>query len=312
VPNFSQHPDFDRVLLHISDTHLLGGGRKLYGTLDVQARLEVLLDRVVAHEGRIDALVFTGDLAERGEVEAYERLVAIVEPYAARLDAEVIWVMGNHDEIEPFAKVFFGEHQTTEPQDRVYDLGGLRVIALDTSVPGYHHGELSASQLQWLSGQLATPAPMGTLLAMHHPAIPTPNALMGVIELEDQAALARVVEGTDVRAILAGHLHYSTFSTFAGVPISVCAAACYNVDTLPDASSMLSAVSGGVEASLVHVYPGQVVFSSIPLDKGVEVASQSAEQRAMVEALSPDQRREILSNKLSAFNQAVDSKQAGE
>jgi Icc protein len=312
VLSFSQHPPFERVLLHISDTHLLGGDRKLYGSIDVSARLEALFQRVLLTEDRIDALVFTGDLTERGEIEAYEALVDLVKPFASQLGAEIIWVMGNHDEIEPFARVLFGEQATNEPQDRVYDLAGLRVIALDTTVPGYHHGELSQAQLQWLGEQLATPAPLGTLLAVHHPPIPTPNALMGVIELEDQAALAAVVGGTDVRGVLAGHLHYSTFSTFAGVPISVCAAACYTVDPLPDSTSMLSAVTGGASVSLVHVYPDQVVFSSVPLEAGIQVASQSAEQQAMVEAFTPEQRREILSNKNSEFNQAVDSKQAGE
>jgi Icc protein len=312
VLNLSQHQPFDRVLLHISDTHLLGDHGKLYGSIDVPAMLEGLLDRALATEGRIDALVFTGDLTERGEPEAYEHLAAIVEPYATRLGAEIIWVMGNHDEIEPFARVLFGEQATNEPQDRVYDLAGLRVIALDTSVPGYHHGQLTPAQLQWLGHQLATPAPMGTLLALHHPPIPTPNGLMGAIELEDQEALARVVTGTDVRGVLAGHLHYSTFSTFAGVPISVCAAACYTVDPMPDATSMLTAVTGGVSASLVHVYPDRVVFSSVPYESGVQVAFQSAEQRPMVESLTPEQRREIFSNKNSDFNKAVDSKQAGE
>jgi len=312
VLSFSQHSDFDRVLLHISDTHLLGSGHKLYGSIDVPQKLESLLTRAVATERRIDALVFTGDLAERAEPEAYERLQALVTPYAAALGAQVIWVMGNHDEREPFARVLFGEHGSDTTQDRVYDIGGLRVIALDTSVPGYHHGDLTAAQLQWLGEQLATPAPMGTLLAMHHPAIPTPNDLMGVIELEDQAALASVVEGTDVRGVLAGHLHYSTFSLFAGVPISVCAAACYTVDPLHDASSMLSSITGGVSASLVHVYPDRVVFSNVAYDHGTTLSSQNVEQLAVVAALSPEQRREILSNKTSDFNKAVDAKQAGE
>ena len=59
-------------------------------------------------------------------------------------------------------------------QDRVHDVAGLRIVSLDTSVPGYHHGELTDDQLAWLADVLATPAPHGTLLALHHPPIPIP------------------------------------------------------------------------------------------------------------------------------------------
>ena len=52
-------------------------------------------------------------------------------------------------------------------------MDGLRIIALDTSVPGYHHGELTDAQLAWLADVLATPAPHGTLLALTPP-LPVP------------------------------------------------------------------------------------------------------------------------------------------
>jgi Icc protein len=47
------------------------------------------------------------------------------------------------------------------PMDRVHNIAGLRVIVLDTSVPGYHHGEISRAQLDWLATTLAEPAPFG-------------------------------------------------------------------------------------------------------------------------------------------------------
>ena len=97
-------------------------------------------------------------------------------------------------------------------------------------MPGYHHGRILDSQLDWLRDVLAEPAPDGTLLALHHPPIPSPIELMAILELEEQHRLADVIRGTDVRAILAGHLHYSTSGTFAGIPVSVAAATCYVID----------------------------------------------------------------------------------
>jgi len=53
------------------------------------------LERSIA---RPEAIVFTGDLADLGEPDAYERLREVVEPAAERMNAQIIWVMGNHDE----------------------------------------------------------------------------------------------------------------------------------------------------------------------------------------------------------------------
>ena len=39
-----------------------------------------------------------------------------------------------------------------------------------------------------------------------------------------------MLAGSDVRAILAGHLHYSMSGTFAGIPVSVASASCYTMD----------------------------------------------------------------------------------
>ena len=310
MSQFSQHPLPNHVVVHISDTHLLETS-KLYGSVDSDAYLISLFDRLLASGLTIDALVFTGDLADRAEPGAYQRLSDLVTPRAAELGAEIVWVMGNHDEREPFSHILMGEAPSDKPQDRVYDLGGLRLIALDSSVPGFHHGDLTESQLAWLAQELAAPAPHGTLLALHHPPIPTPIALMGMIELEDQAALAAVIEGTDVRGILAGHLHYSSFSTFAGVPVSVAAASCYNIDLIADSSMVLSAVSAGVGASLVHVYPDQVVFSPLLFDEGQQLGSFESSYEQQILEMSPDQRKAMFSAKDSDFNRGVDHQQLG-
>lgn len=303
--SFSQHPAAQHVLLHISDTHLLDG-RGLFGSVDSETPLRALLHRVLASGVAVDALVFTGDLADLGEPGAYVRLRDLVQPCADALGADVVWAMGNHDDRRAFSEVLYGDAPSDLPQDRVFSLGGLRVIALDTSVPGYHHGALTTAQLTWLDQQLSTPAPHGTLVALHHPPIATPIDLMGVIELEDQPALARVIAGRDVRGILAGHLHYSSFSTFAGIPVSVCAASCYTIDLLGPQSTMLSAVRGGLQASLVHVYPETVVFSAIPMEDPDEITHYDAAALEQIAAMTPEERREMFSDKSSEFNAASD------
>ena len=196
------------TIVHISDTHFLAGERALYGAVDTDAGLTQALRQLEGSGMRPELLVFTGDIADLGEEDAYRRIRGIVEPAAERLGAKVLWVMGNHDDRARLRVELLDEAAATEPVVVSIRLGGLRVIALDTSVPGYHHGELSAEQLEWLRGELAEPAPEGTVLALHHPPIPTTIPLMPILELQRQDELAAVIEGSDVRAVLGGHLHY--------------------------------------------------------------------------------------------------------
>jgi 3',5'-cyclic AMP phosphodiesterase CpdA len=254
----------------VSDTHLLAGGRRLYNTIDSADRLRRLLDDIEASDGRPEAIVFTGDLADHGEPEAYETLRAMVEPVAARLGAQVIWVMGNHDDRAAFRSRLLGEMPSDRPIDRAFDVNGLRIIALDSTVPGRHHGEVTPDQLDWLAEELSIPAPHGTVLAMHHPPLPSVLDLAVAVELRDQSGLAEVLWGSDVRAILAGHLHYSSTGTFAGIPVSVASATCYTQDlTVPVGGTR--GRDGAQAFNLVHVYPNTVLHSVVPIGDYAEL-----------------------------------------
>jgi 3',5'-cyclic AMP phosphodiesterase CpdA len=291
------------VIAHISDTHLLGGGRKLFSTVDVAQNLTRVLDRLRSGDQQIDALVFTGDLADIAEVDAYRWLRGQVEPAAAELGAELVWVMGNHDERNVYSRELFGD-ESDAVQDRVYDVSGLRIISLDTTVPGYHHGAITDEQLRWLTEQLSTPAANGTVLAMHHPPLEAHNPFVRLIGLDERDRLAAVIAGTDVRTVLAGHLHYSTFGQFAGVPVSVASATCYTVDMGADSAFLLSAVDGAQSINLVHVYESDIVHSIVPVELYEQIAGYPASLRAMAESMSDDEVREMVSNKNSQFNTA--------
>ena len=299
---FGQYPAPRHVVAHVSDPHLLAD-RLQYGVVDTEAGLARSLDRLARLDPPPRALVFTGDLADRAEPAAYARLRAIVEPAAARMGAEVVWVMGNHDERAPYAAGLFGvEADDDTPQDRVHEVDGLRIVALDTSVPGYHHGDLTDEQLAWLRDVLATPAPHGTLLALHHPPIPVPTVPAAqIIELLDQDRLAAVVAGTDVRGILGGHFHFSSWSTFAGIPVSVAAATCYTMDPAPLAR-FVSGVDGHQAVTMMHLYDDRVVHSVVPLAEAPEVTGFPADVAAAVEAMTPEERRELVSRKDSPLN----------
>lgn len=172
--------------------------------------------------------------------------------------------MGNHDERGAFRRVLLDQDPAgAGPVDQVVDLGGLRLIALDSAVPGFHHGDLTEAQLAWLKEELAAPAPLGTILALHHPPLPTPLGAMTVLEPRGIDRLEEVVRGTDVRAILGGHLHYPTAAAFADVPVLVAGATSYTMD-LRAPERELAGIDGAQSLSLVHVHPETVAASFVP------------------------------------------------
>ncbi|EMY32669.1 phosphohydrolase [Arthrobacter crystallopoietes BAB-32] len=256
----AQYPHPTHVVVHLSDTHLVAG-TTLYGSVDSQARLVQILDELEGSGVRPDVIAVTGDLTDKGDPLAYEKLREMVEPVAVRLGAELIWVMGNHDKREHFRQVMLDEPPDDRPVDRTYWVGDLRVIALDTSVPGFHHGEISPKQLDWLAEELRTPAKDGTVLAIHHPPVPSIQELAVLTELRDQQELENVVKGSDVRVILAGHLHYPASGSFAGVPVSVAPATSYTQDL--NTSTGVRGRDGGQGYSLVHLYEDTLLISVV-------------------------------------------------
>ncbi len=278
----AQFPRPDHFILHLSDTHLLAGGDPLYGAVDSGANLEAIMAEIEASGARPEAIVFTGDLADRGESDAYVRLKKIIEPVARRLGAEVIWVMGNHDHRPTFRRELLGQLPTENPVDRVFDINGLRIIALDSTVPGHHHGSVSDAQLDWLAEELSVAAPHGTILAMHHPPVPSVLDLAVLVELRDQDSLAEVIRGSDVRSVIAGHLHYSTTAMFAGVPVSVASATCYTQDlNVPVGGTRPR--NGAQAFNLVHVYDDTVLHSVVPVGTYPVVAKWvTAEETAAI------------------------------
>ena len=126
--------------------------------------------------------------------------------------------------------------------------------------------------MEWLAAELKNSAPHGTILALHHPPIPSVLDLAVTVELRDQASLGEVLRDSDVRAILAGHLHYSTSATFVGIPVSVASATCYTQD-LTVAAGGTRGRDGAQGCNLVHVYEDTVVHSVIPRGTGKTVGT---------------------------------------
>jgi 3',5'-cyclic-AMP phosphodiesterase len=252
-------------ILHISDTHLLDGGRLHNAAVDTH---EALL-RVLRHfdsDDRIELVVASGDLSDDGSVRSYEMLRDALEPWAASRGAQVVYAMGNHDQREGFAAVLGGD--PSGPLDTVTVAGGVRVIVLDSAVPGAGYGLLRPEQLDRLRRTLSSPAERGSLVVVHHPPVAAATVLLQGLALQRPEELLAAIAGTDVRAVLAGHYHHPLVTVAGGVPVIVSGGIANTADVLApvgveharrgSSATVIDLEGGGsVRATAVHVHgPG--------------------------------------------------------
>lgn len=222
------------TLIHLTDVHAVADGL-LHGCVDSTTAFGNALDTVVAAGQPVDAIILSGDIADQGDEPSYRLVAQALEKAAGDLGAAVVVAMGNHDERGAFRSALVGDRKGGEPYDVVSWVGGLRIVTLDSTVPGEHHGELSDDQLEWLASVLAEPARDGSVLVLHHPPIPSVLPLMEGIGLREPERLARTLAGSDVRIILAGHTHSATAGTLAGIPVWVGPGGAYAADTMAPA-----------------------------------------------------------------------------
>jgi 3',5'-cyclic AMP phosphodiesterase CpdA len=203
------------LLAQISDLHL--GEPPKDG-----ARPEECLRTVVAAIERLpnrpDAILVSGDLAEHGTPEQY-RLAA---DEIGRLGVPFHALPGNHDDRATMRAAFAIPGAGAAPIDYAVDLGPLRLVVIDSTIPGEDRGNFEPEQLAWLDAELAATPEQPTIVAMHHPPLATAIADWDGVNLptEERRALAEVIgRHPQVRAIVGGHLHRVATSALAGRPV---------------------------------------------------------------------------------------------
>jgi len=195
------------IIAQVSDLHVRPDGVQAYGRVPTNDMLRETIAHLNALRPRADVVLATGDLVHFGQREEYERLRDLLE----ELDAPVYLVPGNHDHRGNLRAVF--GHHAYLPQEGDFihyavDEHPVRLIGLDTIIPGKAGGELCARRLDWLASALAAAPDRPTVLFMHHPPFRTAIDHMDVIGLDNADALGALVErNPQIERILCGHLH---------------------------------------------------------------------------------------------------------
>jgi Icc protein len=189
-------------LVQLSDLHIGAD----WGGVDPSARVVAVVASVRALVPEPDAVLVTGDLAEHGLDEEYEQVRHALAP----LGAPVHVLPGNHDDRTALRRHFDLPGTDGDPIHYAADAGPVRLLALDSTIPGEDRGALGAEQLTWLDAALASDPKRPTVIAMHHAPIPTGVPAFDEMGLApaDRAALAELLgRHAQVQRIVSGHLH---------------------------------------------------------------------------------------------------------
>lgn len=217
------------TIIQITDTHLRGDDSLQHGYVDTAQQLERILETVRFAGTNVDALIVSGDASDDGSATSYAVLQSLLRPVAAELNATLIQVPGNHDSVEEYAAAV----GATDGFDRVFDVGDLRVVTLDSTRGTRHDGCLSTSQLAWLEQALASPPPFGAIVVVHHPPIGSPIRTVHALRLKNGPAFADVLSRHRVRLVLSGHTHYTGGGSIGGAAVWLGTPASYTLNAWP-------------------------------------------------------------------------------
>lgn len=202
------------LLAQLSDLHI---GATTEG-VDPLARLETVVEAVRGLPNCVDAVLVSGDLSDDGSEESYR----LARPLLDRFDCPVYVLPGNHDNRARLRATFGLPGVGDQPIDYTAEVGELRLVLLDSNVPGQDPGRFGPRDLAWLDEMLGEEPERPTLLAVHHTPLATGLPGWDAINLDpsEREALAGVVAcHPQLRAIVGGHLHRIAAGSLAGCPV---------------------------------------------------------------------------------------------
>jgi Icc protein len=219
------------LICQLTDLHVCGAGLSSNRVSETNMLTGRAFRAVAALRPAPDVVVITGDLTESGLAAEYANLVALIRKY---LTLPVYVIPGNHDRRDNFRRDL--AHLSGVTADPVYvqyavDDYPVRLVMLDTLVPGHGHGELRDEQLSWLDRTLAAVPDKPTMIGMHHPPFICGIAHMDGINLRNAEAFAAAIgRHAQVKRIICGHHHRPIFTGLAHALASISPSVAHQVE----------------------------------------------------------------------------------
>lgn len=208
------------IIAQISDIHIAGYGKKTYNIAPMAENLALSVDHINQFDPVPDVVIVTGDIAMNGLEEEVERADKILN----KLQMPFYVVPGNHDERSSLWSVMGGNACPSMPDgfiNFVVDDYAVRLIGIDSTVPGEPGGEICEKRAAWLDARLAEETEKPTAIFMHHPPVKC-----GVLETDEDGfvgvdRLAAVVEKySNIERLICGHIHLQVNVRWHGTVVS--------------------------------------------------------------------------------------------
>jgi 3',5'-cyclic AMP phosphodiesterase CpdA len=217
------------LIAQITDSHLRSDGVLLHDCIDTVTALANAVDHVNRLDPPPDVVLATGDLADTGLEQDY----ALLRRQLDRLAMPYFVIPGNHDERPAMHRAFAdkGYFPATDTfLHYVVESFPLRLIGLDTVIPGEIGGGLCPARLGWLAERLAEAPERPTLIFMHHPPFATGIRFMDQPPFEGAEALKDILlRHAQVREVICGHIHRAIHAAWAGTIVAVAPSTAYQM-----------------------------------------------------------------------------------
>lgn len=195
------------LIAQLSDPHVCAPGTLYQGLVDSNAMFEAAISRLAALDPAPDLVLISGDVTEHATAEEYRharRLMAAIAP-------PVLAIPGNHDEREAF-RTAFADLGFLPPDGPLHYSSGahgpVRVLGLDISVPGHHHGDFDDAAAAWLEAALAAEPDRPTIIMLHQPPVTTGIGFIDTYRCFNGERLAAIIARyPSVERVLCGHVH---------------------------------------------------------------------------------------------------------
>lgn len=212
-------------IAQISDLHVYPADQqdRPYNT---NASLQQTIRHLNARTRQPDMVLVTGDLANKGLAAEYEAARDIL----ADLETPYYVIPGNHDDRETLRGAFHDHTYMTSSDAFIQytiDHLPLRLIGLDTVIPGSDEGMLCQERLDWLDDTLAGDPERPTLVFMHHPLLFSRLADAPPTSTKGKSFEEVIAGHQQVDRIICGHIHRAITREFAGTFVTLAPSTCY-------------------------------------------------------------------------------------
>ena len=219
------------LICQLTDLHVRPVGKPANRLSETNMFTERAFRAVARLNPSPDVVVITGDLTDCGLDEEYANLNRLLRKF---LPMPVFVIPGNHDRrgnLRAGLKHLPGVAVDPHYVQYTVDEYPVRLVMLDTLVPGAGHGELRSEQLEFLDRALAAAPDKPTIVGMHHPPFACGIAHMDRINLRNIPEFAAIIaRHRQVERIICGHHHRPIVARVAHAIASIAPSVAHQVE----------------------------------------------------------------------------------